>query len=78
MTNWGKEGKLVKDMLKIHTFQELRKLRQEFFRSEDSFVRASDYSIGIFKAQINKLIAVRKLDPIEQAREEMRNDPARQ
>ena len=76
--NWGKDGKLIKEMLKIHSIQELRELRQEFFRSDDTFVKASDYSIGIFKTQINKLIAARKMDPVEQAREEMRNDPARQ
>jgi hypothetical protein len=71
--NWGKEGRLVQGMLKIHSLQELRELREEFFRSEDPFVKGSDYSIGIFKTQINKLIAARRLDPIEQAREEMRN-----
>lgn len=70
--NWGKEGKLVKEMLKIHSLQELRELRQEFFRSDDSFVKNSDYSIGIFKTQLNKLIAAKKVDPVEQAREEMR------
>jgi len=72
--NWGKEGKLVKEMLKIHPLQELRKLKEEFFRSRDSFIESSDYSIGIFKTQLNKLIAARKLDPVEQAREEMRKE----
>jgi len=38
-------------------------------------IEASDYSIGIFKTQPNKLITSRKLDPVEQAREEMRKDP---
>ncbi len=70
--NWGKEGKLVKEMLKVHSIQELRKLRDDFFKSQDSFIQGSDYSIGVFKIQLNKLIAIRKLDPVEQARDEMR------
>ena len=75
--NWGKEGKLVKGMLRIHSLQELRELRQEFFRSDDSFVQSSDYSIGVFKTQLNKLITSRRLDPVEQAREEMKNASGR-
>jgi hypothetical protein len=70
---WAKEGKLVKEMLKIHSLQKLRELRKEFFQSQDSFIQNSDYSIGVFKTQLNKLIANKKLDPVEQAREEMRN-----
>ena len=60
--NWGKEGRLVKDMLKIHNLQELRELRKEFFQSQDSFIKKSDYSLGIFKYKLNKLITTRKGD----------------
>ena len=63
----------MKEMLSVHSFQELKKLREEFFRSQDSFIEGSDYSIGIFKTKINKLVGARKFDPVEQAREEMRN-----
>ncbi len=76
--NWGKEVKLVKGMLKIHSLQELRELRDDFFTSKDPFIIQSDYSIGVFKTMVNKLITNRKLDPVEQAREEMRNDPVKQ
>ena len=71
--NWGKDGKLVKEMLKIHSLPELRELRDDFFRANDPFIAQSGYSIGFFKTMLNKLIASRKLDPVEQARQEMRN-----
>ena len=58
--NWGKEGKLVKEMLKVHSLQELRQLRKEFFDSQDPFIQGADYSIGLFKTQLNKLIATRR------------------
>lgn len=73
-TVWAKEGKLIKEMLRIHSLQELRDLRGEFFSSQDRFIQGSDYSIGFFKTQVNKLIVSRKLDPVEQAREEMRGE----
>jgi len=76
--SWGKEGKLIKQMLKIHSLPELREFRDDFFRANDPFIAQSDYSIGFFRAMVNKLVASRKLDPVEQARQEMRTREQRE
>jgi hypothetical protein len=70
--SWGKEGKLVKEILKTHSLQDLRELRDEFFRSQDQFIKAGGYSIGVFKTQLNRLVVTKRDDPVEQARREMR------
>jgi len=69
--SWEKEGSLVKKLLGIHSLQELRELRKEFFRSDDPFIQSTDYSIGVFYSQINKLVKARQCDPIEEAKREM-------
>jgi len=57
---WGKEGRLVKEMLDLHGIEKLRELREEFFCSQDSFIKESGYSIGVFKTQLNKLNSAKK------------------
>ena len=52
---WGKDGSLIKNLLKIIPFEELKKLLETFFCSEDKFIQKSGYTIGVFKSQINKL-----------------------
>jgi len=60
--SWAKEGALVKGMLGVHSLQELEKLKGEFFSSTDPYIQGSDYSIGFFKTQLNKLIRRRKAE----------------
>jgi len=71
MPNWAKEGKLTKDMLRVHGIDKLRELRKAFFSSQDSFIKNSDYSIGAFKANLNRIIVELATDPFEQAKREM-------
>jgi biotin operon repressor len=69
--SWGKEGKIVKDLLKVYSLDELRELRKEFFRSERPFIQNSGYTIGVFRSVINDLAADLARDPVEQARRDM-------
>jgi hypothetical protein len=74
MPNWAKEGKLTKDMLRVHGIDKLRELKKAFFSSQDSFIQNSDYSIGAFKANLNKIIVEIAKDPVEQAKREMNEE----
>jgi len=58
--NFGKEGKLVKDLLKVYEYDDLKKLAEAFFKSDDDFIRKSGYTIGVFRSMIPKLIAGNK------------------
>jgi len=74
MPNWAKEGKLTKNMLRVHGIDRLRELKKAFFSSQDSFIKSSDYSIGAFKANLNKVIVELARDPFEQAKREMSDE----
>ena len=51
----GKEGKLVKELLYTHPYDELVEFGKKFFRSQDKFIKDSPYTIGVFSSVINKL-----------------------
>lgn len=53
--NFGKEGKILKELLKVKNFDRIKQLMDLFFLSEDKFIRDAGYTIGVFKSQINKL-----------------------
>jgi len=55
--NYGKEMKLIKDLLSQITLDEFKGKVEAFFDSKDQFICSTDYSIGVFKAVINKLAA---------------------
>lgn len=55
LIDWGKDGAIIKNLLKIVPFDQLKKLLEDFFYSEDKFITGSGYTIGVFKTQINKL-----------------------
>lgn len=52
---FGKEGKLLKEALKVVPEEEMFKLIDKFFQMNDNFVKSSGYTIGVFVSQINKL-----------------------
>jgi uncharacterized protein YdaU (DUF1376 family) len=52
---WGKDGKIIKGLLKFIPFDQLKDLLIRFFSSEDKFIQKSGYTIGVFKSQLNKL-----------------------
>jgi len=58
--SFGKEGKIVKELLMIMTFKELSALAEKFFKSDDEFIQRTGYTIGVFKSTIPKLMAQRK------------------
>lgn len=51
----GKDGKIIKGLLKIVSLEELKDLLLKFFDSDDPFVLKSGYTVGAFKSQVNKL-----------------------
>lgn len=58
--NFGKDGKLIKALLKIYSYEELSVLAAKFFDSEDEFIQRSGYTIGVFYSQISKLVVDRR------------------
>ncbi len=56
---WAKEGKLSKDLLKIHSLERLKELTEIFFKTKDLFIQKSGFTIGVFCSQINKLAATK-------------------
>ena len=58
----GKDGNLIKRLLKDITLEDLKDLLTKFFDSTDKFILGSGYTIGVFKSQINKL----QIGPVKQ------------
>lgn len=56
--NFGKDKKIIKDLLKIKTVDEIKRLIGDFFSMKDDFVQKSGYTVGVFKSVINKLCVV--------------------
>lgn len=55
VVNWGKDGKIIKDLLVSLTFEELTERADGFFRSDDAFIKSAGYTIGVFSSQVNKI-----------------------
>jgi hypothetical protein len=55
--DWGKDGKIVKGLLKIYSLTELKEIVLKYFDSTDDFILQAGHSIGVFKACINKVIS---------------------
>lgn len=53
--DFGKDGAIFKNLLKILSKDEVFNLIDKFFNSEDKFISSAGYTIGVFKSQINKL-----------------------
>ena len=53
--NFGKDGKLAKDILNVISLDEARDLVDKFLISTDPFILNSGFTFGVFKSQINKL-----------------------
>lgn len=51
----GKDGAIIKGLLKLIPIEELKELLLRMFEHEDPFIQKSGYTIGVFKSQINKL-----------------------
>jgi hypothetical protein len=60
----GKDFKLVAEMLKLFSMDELKKLCERFFREPDQYVKRAGYTVGIFKTTINRLVSTNERRPI--------------
>ena len=69
--SFGKEGRLVKDLLEVHNLETLQDTVQAFFRNEEAQRRG--YDIGTFKSMFNRIVATKAMDPLEQAKRESRD-----
>jgi hypothetical protein len=63
VANFGKDKKLVKDLLGVVKEDDLLPLIDNFFKSDDEFIQKSGYTLGVFKSQINKLRGKKSADP---------------
>jgi hypothetical protein len=54
--NWGKDGKLIKDLLAVYELEQLEGYLDAFFLSDDIWIQDKGYTLGIFASQINKFI----------------------
>lgn len=68
--SYGKEGRLVKDLLKVHSLETLQEVTRAFFKDEQCKRRG--LTIGIFFQEINRLLSVKAMNPLEQAKREQR------
>ncbi len=59
-----KDFKLVHEMVRLYAVDELKLLAQRFLKEEDSFVKKAGYTIGVFKAMINRLASTNERRPI--------------
>ena len=74
--NGGKEGRLIKDLLRDYALPKLQDLATRFLDSKDPWVREhGGYTIGVFASQINKLISTSRVaEKQSQPKEKPRND----
>ena len=68
--SYGKDGKLIKDLLAVHSLDTLQDALRAFFR--DDQCKRRGLTIGIFFQEINRLLSVKALDPLEKARREIK------
>lgn len=54
--SYGRDGAIVKSVVKQFGEEKVRDLLGKFFSTEDEFIRKSGHTLGIFASQINKLI----------------------
>ena len=67
---FGKDGKLIKNLLSVHDLSTLQDLIKTFFKDEQCKRRG--LTIGIFFQEINRLLSHKAMDPLEQAKREIR------
>ena len=67
--SWKIEGKLAKDLLKVHSPETLQDAAKRFFKDDEA--RRKGFDIGMFKWMLNRIISKKAMDPLEQARREL-------
>ena len=64
--SFGKEGKLIQQMLTVHSLEKLEEMLEVFFHDEQCKRRG--FTVAIFFQEINRLVARKELDPLEEAK----------
>jgi hypothetical protein len=59
----GKDAKLIAGLWRSHGLGMVTDLMQDFFQSDDAFIRSNGYTVGMFVSQAGKLIARRQQAP---------------
>jgi hypothetical protein len=67
--SFAKEGSLIKNLLTVHDLPTLQKLTKTFFKDEQCKRRG--LTIGIFFQEINRLLSLKAMDPLEQAKKDL-------
>lgn len=67
--SFAKEGKLIKDLLAVHSLDLLQETARAFFKDERCKHRG--LTIGILFQEINRLLSMKAMDPLEQAKKEL-------
>jgi len=67
--SFGKEGNLIKTLLKVYSLETLQDMAKTFFK--DQQCRRRGLTIGIFYLELNRLLGQKAMDPLEQVRREM-------
>lgn len=66
---FGKESKLIKNILQVHSIENLKEITKTFFKDEQCKRRG--LTIGILHQEVNRLLSLKVIDPLEQAKREM-------
>jgi len=67
--NFGKDGKLIKNLLQVYPLETLQEMTRIFFKDEQCKRRG--LTIGIFNQEIIRLFGLKAMNPLEQARREL-------
>lgn len=54
--DWGKDGNLVKQLLRVYPYDRLAELLERFMATDDDWVRKQSYSLHAFKTSIGRLL----------------------
>jgi phage replication O-like protein O len=55
VANFGKDGKIFEDLLKVIPLDNLKRLVDKYFSLPDEFVEGAGYTVGLFKVRVNRL-----------------------
>ncbi len=67
--SFGKDGNLAKQLLSVHDLPTLQDAVRAFFKDEQCKRRGP--SVGIFFQEINRLLSLKAMNPLEQAKREL-------
>ena len=67
--SFGKEGRLIKSLLQVHDLATLQNTVKDFFRDDQCKRRGP--TIGIFYQELNRLLGMKGMDPLEQAKRDL-------